>query len=98
MHIKNYIKHIKNEIMTAGEYCCAAKDYKKEGDTEAAQYMNKLAVDGMSRIETLFKLLNSCIEKKEKEEGPKIYKELYDECIELLIDEHKSIESKLKSQ
>lgn len=96
MHIKNYIKHIKNEIMQASEYCCAAREYKKDGDSDSAQYMQKLATDGMSRIETLFKLLNHCIEKKEKEVGPQVYKELYEECIELLVDEHKSIEAKLK--
>lgn len=98
MHIKDYIKHIKSEVKQAGEYCCAAKEYKKEGDTESAQWMQKLATDSVTKVETLFKMLNNCIEKKEKEKGPQIYKELYEECIDILVEEHKGIEQKIKSQ
>lgn len=98
MQIKDYIKHIKNEIMTAGNYCCESKAYKKDGKADKAQMFHKLAIEGVNRVETLFRLLDDCIAEKHKEQGDKIYKELYDECIEVMLEEHRDIESKLKSQ
>lgn len=85
------------QIQTQGTQGEKQDQQLQSNQTQGEQmYMQKLASDGMSRIETLFKLLNHCIEKKEKEAGHQVYKDLYEECIEVLIDEHKNIEAKLK--
>lgn len=97
MHIKDYMKHIKNELNTAASYCESAKEYKRDGDTETSQYLNKIASDSVQHVEILFKMMDKCIEKKAAAEGNNnVYKEVYDTCIGIFKDEQMELEKMLK--
>lgn len=97
MYIKEYMNLIKDELKYVAKYWELSRCAKNKNETEASQYLSKMALDKIGHITILFKMLDNCITKNTTgKEYQDVYKEIFEESLEMLKDEQKSLEDKIK--